>query len=255
MSGDHIHALQVLDDGDLLLGLHGALYRSQDRGDTWSPAGLEGQDAMSIAAAGDDELVFVAGHEVLQRSQDGGETFDALDPPDLPSLDIHAFAQSASQPEVVYAFVVGHGIYVSSDAGETWKLRSTPGQAFGNDIFALLVDPDEAETVLAGGGQSGLLRSTDGGQSFQPVLDQGVASLTADPDDPGRLVALTTRGIEASDDGGQQWTAVSQPDVPGRPVAVALGDEGELWLVTDEPRTLQRSDDGGASWRAVPDEG
>ncbi len=40
--GDHVHALQEVADGSLLLGLHGALYRSQDAGSSWELAGLEG---------------------------------------------------------------------------------------------------------------------------------------------------------------------------------------------------------------------
>ncbi|WP_341252331.1 hypothetical protein [Euzebya pacifica] len=251
-AGDHVHALHEVADGDLLLGLHGALYRSDDQGASWDLAGLEGQDAMSLGAQDPGGLLFVAGHEVLQRSQDGGVTFEPLAPPDLPSLDIHAFAQSTRDPETVYAFVVGFGIFLSTDAGETWQARAAAGQAVGVDTFAMWVDPQDPDVVLAGGGQSGLARSTDGAMTFTPALDAGVGSLTADPDDPDRVVALTSRGVEESVDGGQTWSLLGQPDLDGQPVAIAAGEEGRIWLVTDQPRQLHVSTDGAATWQAAP---
>jgi photosystem II stability/assembly factor-like uncharacterized protein len=251
-AGDHVHALHEVADGDLLLGLHGALYRSEDEGASWELAGLEGQDAMSIGAQDPGGLLFVAGHEVLQRSRDGGETFEPLAPPDLPSLDIHAFAQSASDPETVYAFVLGFGIFVSTDAGESWEARAGAGQTVGMDTFALLVDADDADVVLAGGGQRGLARSTDGARTFTVVNDAGVGSLTADPDHPDRVIALTSQGVQHSSDGGQTWSLVGQPDVDGQPVAIAAGDDGRIWLVTEDPRQLHVSTDGGSTWQTAP---
>ncbi|MDP8978492.1 MAG: hypothetical protein M3N17_07945 [Actinomycetota bacterium] len=252
-ASDHVHALEVLDGGGLLLGLHGALYRSED-GRNWQVAGLEGQDAMSIGAVGDDAPLFVAGHDLLARSLDGGKTFEPMQPADLPSLDIHAFAQSPADPDVVYAFVVGSGIHTSADGGETWELRAPVGRAVGDDVVALAVLPDDPGTVLVGGVQSGLFRSTDGARTFDRVLPQGVGSLATSTDAPDRVVALTARGIEASADGGRTWTVVVAPTeagVDGQPVVIATGDGDTAWLVTERPRTLQRSQDGGRSWEEI----
>ena len=251
-AGDHVHALQEVADSDLLLGLHGALYRSEDQGASWDLAGLEGQDAMSLGAQDPDGLLFVAGHDVLQRSRDGGATFEPLAPADLPSLDIHAFAQSASDPDTVYAFVVGFGVFVSTDAGETWEARAGAGQTVGADTFALLVDPEDPDVILAGGGQSGLARSADGARTFTVVDEAGVGSLTADPDDPDRVVALTSVGVQESEDGGQTWSVVGPPDVAGQPVTIAAGTQGRMWLVAEEPRQLYVSTDGGSTWQTAP---
>lgn len=120
-SDDHLHSLAVTADGGLLLGLHGGLFRSGD-GTTWDLVGLEGQDAMVIASAATP--LFVAGHDVLARSDDGGETFQQLRPPDLPGLDIHAFAQAPADGRTLYALVVGFGLFASADAGETWEQRA-----------------------------------------------------------------------------------------------------------------------------------
>ncbi|HWB72980.1 MAG TPA: hypothetical protein VG452_12265 [Egibacteraceae bacterium] len=249
-AGGHVHALRAIGDGELLLGLHGALYRSGDQGATWEQAGLAGQDAMAIAAAGGDAPLFVAGHGLLARSDDGGHSFQPLRPAELGSLDVHALDQSASEPDRVYAFVVGEGLYASADAGQTWQLRAPSGRFFGDDVAALAVAAADPEVVLVGGGETGLVRSTDGGRTFRRVLTSAVASLATAAEHPQRVLALTARGLEVSADTGQRWTTVGRPDVPGRPVAVAA-DEAAVWLVTEEPRALQRSDDGGATWTEV----
>lgn len=177
-SGDHLHSLGVTVDGDLLLGLHGALYRS-DEGTTWELVALEGQDAMVIASA--EQPVFVAGHEVFARSNDGGATFVALRPSTLPGLDIHALAQGVSAGRVIYAFVVGHGLFASADAGDTWEPRSDLA-VIPPDTFALAVVESGTDTLVAAAAESGLLRSDDGGRSFSQVWDGSAWSTQPSPE-------------------------------------------------------------------------
>lgn len=166
-SGDHLHSLGVTHGGGLLLGLHDGLYRSDD-GTAWELVGLDGRDAMVIASA--QQPMFVAGHEVFARTDDGGNTFDELRPPDLPGLDIHAFAQAPADGRVIYAFVVGHGLYASTDASESWELRAQLGTV-PTDTFGLAVVGSEVDSLVALGPESGVLRSEDGGRNFIQVLE------------------------------------------------------------------------------------
>ncbi|MGH9053147.1 MAG: WD40/YVTN/BNR-like repeat-containing protein [Acidimicrobiia bacterium] len=250
-ASDHVHALRALQDGSLLLGLHGGLWRSAD-GTTWESAGLESQDAMAIGAHDPGALIFVAGHNVLARSRDGGRTFQPLRPGDLPGLDIHAFAQAPSDPDLVYAFVVGFGLFRSGDAGESWDLRSEVGRV-PPDLLALAVGPRDPDLVVGAGPENGMVRSTDGGGSFARTLEVGAWSLSSDPTDPDRLLVLSARGIEESRDGGATWTTLLHrgQELPGDWAAIAVGPDGVLWVVTEAPRTLQRSDDGGEIWQEV----
>jgi photosystem II stability/assembly factor-like uncharacterized protein len=247
-SGDHVHSLGVTSDGDLLLGLHGGLYRSGD-GVTWELAGLQGEDAMVIASVA-DQPVFVAGHDVLYRSDDFGESFTPLQPPDLPGLDIHAFAQSPTDGRSVYAYVVGHGLYFSGDAGDTWEQRASMGQ-LPQDLFGMAVAGGGSETLVMVGTESGILRSEDGGRSLSRVAEVPAWAVTVEPMDPQVVWTLTAAGLMRSGDGGGTWeTASTLPEVEGRPVALAVGDDA-MWLVTEEPRALYRSLDSGDSWERV----
>jgi len=247
-SGDHVHSLGVTSDGDLLLGLHGGLYRSGD-GVTWELAGLQGEDAMVIASVA-DQPVFVAGHDVLYRSDDFGESFTPLQPPDLPGLDIHAFAQSPTDGRSVYAYVVGHGLYQSGDAGDTWEQRAGMGQ-LPQDLFGMAVAGGGSETLVMVGTESGILRSEDGGRSLSRVAEVPAWAVTVEPMDPQVVWTLSAAGLMRSGDGGGTWeTASTLPEVEGQPLALAVGGEA-MWVVTEEPRALYRSLDSGDSWEQV----
>lgn len=198
---DHVHALRASDQGGLLLGLHGALWRSDD-GTEWVELGLEGKDAMALGVAAEGAPLLVGGHDVLARSTDGGESFEML-APDLPSLDIHALAQAPSEPAVVYAYVVGAGIYRSADAGDTWEPAAFVGEQLPGDLAALAVDPSHPLTVLVGSGSSGVFRSIDGAATFTRTTDWGTIGLAYGDDD--QVLAATFRRVDLSTDGGRTW--------------------------------------------------
>lgn len=245
--GEHVHSLAVTERG-LFLGLHGGLYRSDD-GTAWELVGLDGQDAMVIASAAEPPM-FVAGHELLGRSDDGGATFETLRPPDLPGLDIHAFSQAPTDGRVVYAFVVGYGLYASVDAADTWDQRAEMG-IIPQDTFGLAIVGSGVEELIVVGPDSGVLRSDDGGRSFDRVLNVSAWAVAIDPAKPEQVWALTETGLSQSDDAGFTWRPTSNLDgVDGQPVALAIGPE-EFWLATEEPRRLYRSNDGGSRWEWV----
>lgn len=243
---DHLHALRAADDGSLLLGLHGSLWRSED-GTDWEQLGLDGQDAMALGVVTKGAPLLVGGHDVLARSVDDGETFEMLSP-ELPSLDIHALAQAPSDPSIVYAYVVGSGIFRSQDAGDTWTPAAPVGEQLPGDLAALAVDPDDPESVLAGSGSSGVLSSTDGGMTFERASEWGTVSLAFGRND--QVLAATARGVDLSEDGGRNWDNLATVDeFEGQPLAVAMGPDGTRWVMTEDPRVLYRSD--GADFEEV----
>lgn len=252
-ASDHVHALRAADDGTLLLGLHGALWRSTDAGDTWQRAGLEGQDAMAIGAGpGRDGPVLVGGHGVLARADDSIDSFTTLEPPELGGLDIHALAQAPSEPTTAYAFEVAQGLFRTDDGGDSWELVAPVGRDFGSGVTALSIHPADPDTLLLGGGGTGLLRSTDSGAAFEQVIDVGTFTVAWFGDDADRVVAVTERGIETSDDAGISWEiATEHGTLPGQPAAIDADGRGNIWVVTEDPRTLQRSSDGGRTWQEI----
>ncbi len=102
------------------------------------------------------------------------------------------------------------GMIRSEDRGETWQPLSLSGQV---DFHALTV---AGEVVYGWDATSGVvMRSDDGGITWQRGAEVAIADLTVDPAEPDRLLATTADGLIESTDGGDTFTLTSvQPPRP-----------------------------------------
>ncbi len=234
---------------------NGGVWKSDDFGRTWTPI-FDDQPTGSIGAiavaASDSRTLYVASGEGLQR-------------PDLS---------------------VGDGIYKSTDGGTTWRHL---GLRDGQQIPAIVVDPRDPNRVFAAvlghpygpNRERGVFRSTDGGETWQPVLfkdeNTGAVDVAFDPANAGTVFAVlwaarqapweigsswtlsANNGLYKSTDGGNTWRQITA-GLPG--AADGLGRIGlgtsasapaRLYAVLGAKRGggLYRSDDGGEQWRLV----
>ena len=203
---------------------------------------------------------------------------------------IGAIGVAQSDPKVIYVgtgesdirsdLASGDGIYRSTDGGETWQnvgLRDT------RQVSRIVIDPQNATTVYVGAlghaygpnNDRGLYKSTDGGEHWTKVLDQGpeagIADLAIATDRPEILFATTWHthrspwstyapidgtgsGIFRSQDGGNFWTRLTGSGLPdgdwGRPAVAVSSDGRRVYALIDDGKKsgLYRSDDGGDSW-------
>ncbi|MGE3274401.1 MAG: WD40/YVTN/BNR-like repeat-containing protein [Vicinamibacterales bacterium] len=139
----------------------------------------------------------------LFKSTDGGETWTEITRnPGLPSGVVGRIgvAVSGADSNRVYALIENDngGLFVSDDAGATWKLindsRSIRQRAFYyTHIFA---DPKDKDTVYAQ--NTSVFRSTDGGKTMESIGNGTHGDhhdLWIDPDDPEHV-------IDGNDGGG-----------------------------------------------------
>lgn len=140
-------------------GHHGGLEKSTDGGRTWQPTALTNVDAMSLAASPKaPQRIYAAGHGVFRRSDDGGVTWTAPETA-IQGADIHGFAQNPSEPDRLYAVVVGQGLRTSTDGGTSWTAIGTVPQGQAITVSA------DGKTLLMGT-QAGVQQSSDNGTTW-----------------------------------------------------------------------------------------
>lgn len=128
-------------------------------------------------------------------------------------------------------------------------------------VLRLQAGASEAGAILYAQTARGLLRSLDGGRTFQPASDglpRGLLGTplllawAAAPSDPWRLVAIAgsraTPHVYTSRNGGQSWQRTSQPwaATPVRALVFAPGDGDVLYVAG--PHSLWRSANNGQDW-------
>ena len=244
----HALAFSPTNPNVIYFGHHNGLLKSEDGGRTWSAAKNERNwDAMSLSMpAADSKTVYVAGHDIFYKSTAGGATWDKVRH-NLPGTDIHAFGVVPENPQALYAFVVGHGLFQSEDGGAIWRRRGAPPPS----TMALVVPPGGPNRLLAGSMGSGLVRSEDGGSSWFPAAGgfsgQSAMALAASATTPGLAYAGSERGLFKSADGGATWQQLPQA-TPLSILAVSPQDDRRLAGIDSQGAVL-RSDDGGQTWR------
>lgn len=153
----------------------GGVYRSTDRGQTWSlkTEGLVSGDMHGIAIVHDQsgkKLIYATTNRGLHRSMDNGETwaFQALD---APWQYTRAVVPSADNDAVIF-LTNGNGppgnagkLWRSEDYGQRWTEVHLPG-GVNSTPWNVAVHPFDPKLVLVTTNLGQLFRSLDGGQTF-----------------------------------------------------------------------------------------
>jgi photosystem II stability/assembly factor-like uncharacterized protein len=190
------------------------------------------------------------------RSDDGGATWRDLD---LPAPDV--FSVAVSPPDgAVYAGCEPSMLFRSDDDGETWRelesLRSIPSaptwsfppRPWTSHVRWIAPSPHDPGILLVGIELGGLMRSDDGGESWEdhrPGAKRDVHCLAWHPTASGRAYETGGDGTAWSRDGGRTWEPVD--DGRDRNYSWALGvdpDDPDTWFVSVSPGPFHAHSDG-----------
>ena len=176
------------------------VFRSEDRGKTWCPAGMEGQIVKSIAICHADPRVIYAGTKppAMFVTRDAGQTWTEREsfrrlrswfwftPAEPGHPYVMGLVVSPTDPNLVIAGVEVGGTFRSIDGGQTWQghLKRT-----SRDCHSLRFHQTDGNWVYQAGGGWPAAISSDGGLTWKQPLRglrwslYGMA-VAADPADP-----------------------------------------------------------------------
>jgi hypothetical protein len=180
-------AVDPLSPSRVYCGTFGdGLWASANGGDTWSPAGagIGHDEVMSVAVSSAERVgdigVVWAGTEpsAIYRSEDGGRTWR-----EFPAL-------------------------VGLPSAPTW---SFPPRPWTSHVRWIAPDPSESRRIFVGIELGGVMRSLDGGLTWEdrkPGSQHDAHVLRTHPSAPGRVYEVAGGGYAESRDGGTTWTGV-----------------------------------------------
>ncbi|WP_044872485.1 YCF48-related protein [Pseudomonas sp. LFM046] len=221
------------------VGHAGVVLHSSDGGRTWKRQ-LDGVAAAQLALAAAQAET---GEDAEDRLAEAQRLVD--DGPDKPFLNLHFF--DAQRGLVVGAYGLA---FATDDGGKSWKSISA---RLDNPSALHLYDVLELENALFICGEQGLmLRSTDGGASFQALETPASGTLFG-------MVAAGSNGLIAfglrgkayrTDDLGATWRPLPSHQSATLTAGTRLSS-GEL-ILADETGSLQLSRDDGRSFQVLP---
>ena len=230
----------------------GGVWRTRDGGSSWENIsdGFFGGSIGAIAVApSDPNILYVGTGEKtvrgnvssgngLWKSLDAGQTWHHIGL--AAGRHTGRIRVHPQNPDLVYVAVMGdlyqdtdtRGVYRSRDGGQTWERILFADAAAG--AVDLILDPANPRTLYAstwrirrtpyslesGGEGSALWKSTDGGDTWTSLTENGlptgpwgIIGIAVSPANPQRVWALIEAaegGLFRSDNGGKTWSRLNQ---------------------------------------------
>ena len=198
-----------------------AIARLDESADGWDVhLSLRGSGAQCLAADPRDPAVVYAGLRQggVRRTADGGRSWVDCR---LPEPDVFSLAVSAADG-AVYAGTEPSRLFRSDDGGESWRALdsllelpsrptwSFPPRPWTSHVRWIAPSPHDPALVLVGIELGGLMRTTDGGATWEdhrPGAQPDVHSLAWHPLVAGRAYEAGGGGAAWSEDGGETWSS------------------------------------------------
>ena len=204
-----------------------------------------------------DQTLFILVRGNFLQSQDNGQSWrrleQGLDNRGSLYRSASSLSVSTSSPEVLFLSSVDDGVFRSSDQGKSWTKRNQGLESL--DINLVAIDPKNADFVLGANRKTGLYRTQDGGNYWQPIInDKKITAIAFLPsEEGGSQIAIgdDQGGFYLSDDQGDSWVKKYQPADSGRIRAIAISphyEADQTLLIGTRKAGIFKSEDGGETF-------
>jgi photosystem II stability/assembly factor-like uncharacterized protein len=200
-------ALDPVDSAVIYIATPFGVFRSTDDGARWQKK-MSGMNSWFVRKVmvdwSDRSALFAGAEDDLYRTTDKGEHWTPLHV-GVPGME--AVVQHPADPKHLLVGTSDDGVRVSVDGGKSWK----EGKGLPNTAFYAVCVSSDKQTIYAGGYQTGLWKSSDGGFSWSLLWQdseiEAIYTIFVHPDDPRHLMVGTSgQGIYESRDGGKTWS-------------------------------------------------
>lgn len=235
----------------MLAGDYGVL-KSADAGVSWQS--VHSQPVKDIVAVGSSPTYYyLLSDNQLYQSTDSGQTWQQN------PVTASVLAASQSSPTTLY-LAEGTSVYSTFNTGVTLNNISWPQSDGVIAVRNFTVDPVDSSIILAAALDKGVLKSIDGGATWDPANAQlegkTVLTVRASSMQSGSVLAGTLSGglFMSSSNGSTGWQQLSG----GIPTTITIND---LLAIPGTPEQfiaatsngLYRSADGGGTWATFSD--
>ncbi len=261
------------------------IYKSLDGGESWKHVGLERTERIHriVLHPSNENVAFAAAMGQMWgenpdrgvfKTTDGGATWrkvlyvnektgcaDLVVDPNNPNKLFAAMWEYRRWPWFFNSGGPGSGLYVSYDAGETWKRlgvnEGLPAGDLGRIGVAASTNVPDVVYALVEATKSGLYRSDDGGKTWKLVNNTPniasrpfyYADIRLDPQNENRLYKLETY-LAVSNDGGKTFSPIAT-SIHVDHHALYIHPRDGSYLVNGNDGGLGISRDRGRTWRFV----
>jgi photosystem II stability/assembly factor-like uncharacterized protein len=221
------------------------LYKSSDRGVTWSLA--HGFGSFKVAVSTNGGIVYSVSSGGPIRSADGGATFGSPGSGFPAATSVSALVVDPQNADTIYASLLSNaGVYKSTDGAAHWTAANSGLTA--SAYFSLAMDPSNSSVLYAGPGPGRIFKTTDAGASWSELtngLGNAFYRSIAISTSPATIIAVTDAGFYKSTNAGSSWTGPTQP-AAGTVVAIDPSNASNIVLVANF--NLLRSTNGGSTF-------
>jgi len=200
-----IDSSQCADGSVVALAYEGQVWRSVDKGLSWSHSELPTEEEVqAIACTPAGDLWVVGSYSTLLVSHDQGESWTDT------TMDEDAMLTQVQFVSASEGFAVGEfGLFLmTEDGGETWEIQ----EPIGDEMYPLSAYFSDRNTGWVGGLQGVIMYTDDGGLSWQRQQVQSdvpIYNFIAN----GSMYATGDRGTVLKLK-GNHWDKVAAPEIP-----------------------------------------